>query len=182
MVTEQAKVAAERPEESFGPSVVAQVFAYHTVEAYLNYVGERIAPEIWKDERNYFRNEPWRGAEGKLKRVLSLVGILWEPESRHLKSILELKEIRDLIAHGKAQKLQAAIVHSIETEPLQPTSRLRGFVTDKIKLALLIADVVEFLDDIQKHAKPMLKVDDVWFGDEALKGPPWHMSGVTRLT
>lgn len=39
IVKEQAKEAQERAEGWFYPSVVARVFAYHTVEAHLNYVG-----------------------------------------------------------------------------------------------------------------------------------------------
>jgi hypothetical protein len=141
IVTSQAKEAVERPEGWFYPSVVTQVFAYHTVEAHLNWVGEHIAPEIWIDERNYFRREPWRGAEGKLRKILDLVALPWTPNERPLKSILELKEIRDLIAHGKAEKLQGEVIHALDTEPRYPVSRLRGFVTDKSVLARLISDV-----------------------------------------
>ncbi len=68
--------------------MVARVFAYHTVEAYLNYVGERIAPEIWADERNYFKNEPYRGALGKLRQVMDLVGMPWTPDARPLRTWL----------------------------------------------------------------------------------------------
>ncbi len=45
---EQVEEGLERETGWFNPSVVARVFAYHTVEAHLNYVGERIAPEIWE--------------------------------------------------------------------------------------------------------------------------------------
>jgi hypothetical protein len=179
IVTEQAKQAVERAEGWFNPSVVAQVFAYHTVEAHLNSVGEHIAPEVWINEREYFKKESWRGAEGKLRKIVDLVGLAWTPNERPLKSILELKRIRDLIAHGKAEKLQGEVIHSPDTEPPYPESQLSGFVRDKSTPAHLISDVEKFLNAIQKRAKPLQKVENPWFGEEALKGPPWHMSGST---
>lgn len=114
VVKEQVKEGLERKQGWFNPSVVARVFAYHTVEAYLNYVGERIAPEIWQDERNYFRKEPYRGALGKMRKVMDLVGILWTPDDRPLKTVLELKQIRDLIAHGKPEKLRGEVMHPLD--------------------------------------------------------------------
>ena len=59
----------------YNPTVVAMVFAVHTVEAYRNFIGECLDPADWADERNYFRNEPYRGFEGKVKKVLELVGL-----------------------------------------------------------------------------------------------------------
>jgi hypothetical protein len=109
IVKEQAKEAQERAEGWLYPSIVARVFAYHTVEAHLNYVGERIAPDIWRDERNYFRNEPYRGALGKMHKVMDLVGLPWEANTRPLKTVLELKDIRDLIAHSKPERLQSTV-------------------------------------------------------------------------
>jgi hypothetical protein len=79
VVKEQVEVAQARQEGWFSPSMVARVFAYHTVEAHLNYVGERIAPEIWQDEWNYFRKEPYRGALG----VCTSSKIRYEPCTRH---------------------------------------------------------------------------------------------------
>jgi hypothetical protein len=171
----QVKEAQERKEGWFNPSVVARVFAYHAVEVHLNYVGERIAPEIWQDERNYFRNEPYRGALAKMRKVMDLVGLPWTPEKRPLKTVLELKLIRDLIAHGKAEKLQRTVVHPMDTDAPCPPSTLRELAASKETLAIVLPDVEEFLDAIQQRAKPLLKVEDIWFGDAALQGPGWYM-------
>lgn len=181
IVKEQAEEAEKRQEGWFNPGVVARVFAYHTVEAYLNYVGERIAPEIWKDERNYFRNEPYRGALGKLRKIMDLVALPWTPDDKPLKTILERKEIRDLIGHGKAEKLRGEAIHPPDTEAPFPVSRLREIVAPKDTLALMLSDVEGFLNELQKRARPLLKVKDVWFGDEALQGPGWYSSPSTSL-
>lgn len=47
IVEEQAKIAQERERDWSRNTLVALVFAFHTVEAYPNYVGEKLAPEIW---------------------------------------------------------------------------------------------------------------------------------------
>jgi hypothetical protein len=123
IVEGQAKLVAERESEWSGPALVAMVFGFHTVEAYLNFVGERLAPDVWQDERNYFRKMPYRGWDGKLRKVMELVGMPWpEPIGRPIKTILELRELRDLTAHSKPEKISVDIVHSEGTSPIFPVS------------------------------------------------------------
>lgn len=89
IVEAEAKRADEAEREWRNPTVVAMVFAFHTVEAYLNYVGEQLDPKLWRDERNSFRNEPYRGWEGKLRKIMELVALAWpEPVERPLKTVL----------------------------------------------------------------------------------------------
>ncbi len=180
IVEGEAKLASEREREWFSPSLVAMVFASHTVEAYLNFVGERLAPEIWKDERNYFRQEPYRGWDGKLRKVTELVGLPWSSEDRPLKTILELKDLRDLIAHGKPEKLEDEIVHAQGTESPFPVSTLCSLVTPKEKLTIILPDVEQFLNQIHTLAAPKVK-DDPWFGKEALRGPLTYSARSTTL-
>lgn len=181
IVEVHSKEALARQEGWFYPSVVARVFAYHTVEAYLNYVGERIAPEIWKDERKYFQKDPYRGALGKLRQVMDLVALDWTPNDRPLKTILELKEIRDMIAHGRPEKLEGEKLHPLDTDAPYPVSTLRERIAPKDTLGAVVPDVEAFLNAIQIRAKPLLKKQDLWFGDEALRGPSWYSSHLTTL-
>jgi len=176
----EAKLASERREGWLNPSLVAMVSASHTVEAYLNFAGERLAPETWKDERNYFRKKPYRGWDGKLRKVMELVGLPWSPADRPLKTILELKDLRDLIAHGKPEKLKGEIVHAQGTQSPFPASTLRSLVAPKEKLNVILLDVEQFLDCIHTHAAPKVK-NDPRFGEKALRGPQAHSSGSTTL-
>lgn len=184
IVEEEAKLASEREREWFNPSLVAMVFASHTVEAYLNFVGELLAPEIWKDERNYFRNEPYRSWDGKLRKVMELVGLPWSPEDRPLKTILELKDLRDLIAHGRPEKLEGEILHADDTESPFPASTLVSLVTPKEKLTMILPDVEQFLNQIHTRAAPKVE-DESWVVGEALRealgGPPAYSAGSTTL-
>lgn len=178
IVEEQAKLASEREREWSRPALVAMVFGFHTVEAYLNFVGERLAPEIWKDERNYFRKEPYRGWDGKLRKVMELVGMPWpETIERPLKTILELKELRDLIAHPIPERLARETLHAEGTEAPYLVSTLRSKFTPKDKLTKAVDDVELFLNHIHNLAAP--KVNDIWFGSEALRGPDEHSSWTT---
>lgn len=165
----QDDLSAERQVGSFYTDLVAMVFAFHTIEAYLNFVGERLAPEIWQDERNFFRKEPYRGFGGKLRKVMELVGLPGlDPASRPLKTVLELKKLRDTIAHAKPEKLVDPIYHSEKTEPPPVVSTLSQLVAEQ-KRAVAISDVKQFLEHVHSLALP--KVKDVRFGSEALHGP-----------
>jgi hypothetical protein len=163
----------------FEPTLVAMVFAFHTVEAYLNFVGGQLDPQTWADERSYFRNEPYRGLAGKLHKVLDLVGLPWAPDVRPLKTVLELKTLRDLIAHGKPEKLAGQMAHSRDIEVPFPVSTLRSLATPKGRLSPILKDVEQLLDQIHKLAKP--RIADIWFGDRALRGPSTYSVRHTTL-
>jgi hypothetical protein len=158
------------------------VFAFHTVEAYLNYVGGKLAPEIWPNERKCFSKVPYCGFEGKLRKVMELVGLEWEVEAakRPLQTILELKNLRDKIAHGKSEKLVGEVLHRNDELSPFPVLTKRSLVTLKEKLAPVLPDVEEFLNLIQVRAQPMVK-RDVWFRKEALRGPKTYSVGGTTL-
>jgi hypothetical protein len=175
---EQAKLATEREQEWSKPALVAMVFGFHTVEAYLNFVGTHLAPEVWQDEQNYFRKMPYRGWEGKLRKVMELVGMPWpEPVERPLKTILALRELRDLTAHSKPEKLSGDIIHAEGTEPPFLVSTFRSKFTPKDKVTTAMRDVEQFINHIHHLAAPA--VSDIWFGSEALRGPHEYNSGTT---
>jgi len=170
IVEEEATLANERERGWRNPTLVAMVFAFHTVEAYLNYVGEQIASEIWQDERRFFQKEPYRGFYGKLRKVMEMVSMPWpEPVARPLKTILELKQLRDLIAHGKSERVAGEVVHASDTLSPFPSSTLMSMITPRDRLARVLLDVEQFLDQI--HSLAASKTKDIWFGKNALRGP-----------
>ena len=92
-----------------------------------------------------------------------------------------MKQIRDLIAHGKAEKLRGEVEHSFYASVPYPSSQLRELAVSKDTLAIVLPNIEEFLDAIQRGAKPLLKIKDEWFGDQALQGPSWYMNHSTTL-
>ena len=80
----------------------AMVMLYFTFESYLNFLGEIIAPKIWKDERRYFSTKEYPGTEGKLIKLIELLDLqMFERGKRPYQSINILLTLRNRIAHGK---------------------------------------------------------------------------------
>ncbi len=169
---EHAKLATERELGWSQPALVAMVFAFHTIEAYFNFVGERLAPDVWKDERNFFRKTPYRGWDGKLRKILELVALPLLPNSRPQKTIFELKQLRDSIAHGKSEKLSGVLLHQEGTDAPYPEFTLRSMFTPKGKMATAMQDVDQFANQIHALALPI--VNDPLFGNDALRGAHSH--------
>ena len=83
---------------------------FFSFEAYLNHLGERIAPDIWVDERNNFngRNEiagrRYLGSIGKCEYLQSRCGVPEATVTNEMGAMMELKQFRDLLAHGKTEE------------------------------------------------------------------------------
>lgn len=179
VVRRQLEHGLAQPKGSFYDDLVAMVFALHTLEAYLNFAGERLAPDIWKDERNFFRNEPYRGFDGKLRKVLELVEMS-EPSRnvRPYSTVWLLKDIRDLIAHAKPLKFGSVVDHSVDEEQQFTRSPLAELVS-RANAERARDDIESFVEMIHAAARP--KVSDVWFGPVALGGPLQYSSSHTTI-
>lgn len=177
VVERQLEHASSNPQGALYDDLVAMVFSLHTLEAYLNFAGERLAPEIWKDERNFFRNEPYRGFQGKLRKVLELAGMPTPDITTRPYSTIELlKELRDLIAHAKPEKFSRTIDHPADEEPNLHNTPLDEIIThDNARMAK--EDMKQFIELLHSHAKG--KANDVWFKGKALTGPLQYSSGHT---
>lgn len=179
VVKRQLEYSKANPKGAFYDDLVAMVFALHALEAYLNYVGEHLAPEVWIDERNYFRREPNRGFDGKLRKVLELCG-LPEPsrEARPYKTVWDLKTLRDLMAHAKPERLLLDVHHHVDEEPPLLNTPLDEAVTAE-KAQQAYEDISSFAQSIHSAAGP--KIRDIWFGDLAFGGALQFGSGSTSL-
>lgn len=181
VVERQLEHAASNPQGAFYDDLVAMVFALHTLEAYLNFSGERLAPDIWKDERNYFRNEPYRGFQGKLKKVMELAGMPISDTTGRPNSTIELlKRLRDLIAHAKPEKINQIIEHPVDEEPDFHTTTLGMLITND-NVIIAKEDIEQFIELLHEYAKR--KTTDIWFQGKALSGPlQYNTRHTTRPT
>jgi hypothetical protein len=110
---------------------------------------------------------------------LELVSLPWAEGDRPLKTILELKDLRDLIAHPKPDKLSGSVsVEGTEVPFPLVVFTLSKKVTAAAR-AVAVNDVEQFLDCIHTLAKP--QVNDVWFGSRALRGPEFHVLHSSQL-
>jgi len=88
------------------------VFAFFTLEAYLNHLGAKARPDLWegKKEREYFsgrktiNGQKYFGPIGKLQFLLSQCGMNYDESSQDIQTIRRLKQFRDLLAHGKTEE------------------------------------------------------------------------------
>ena len=151
IVEEQAELANTLEHDWSNPALVAMVFAFHAMEAYLNYVGLRLAPDIWQNEREHFRAS---GFKGKLREVMERAGLNWEPGKRPLQTVLGLEKLRNAIAHGKPEKRAGTVTHSSDAAPPYPAFSLRTMFTPKAKMPKAVHDVEQLANEIQKAAKP----------------------------
>lgn len=82
----------------------AMFLFFAAFEGYLNWLGTRIAPEVWEDERQFFSRSPFQGPLGKyifLAKILHLPN----PDSSNgpLQTAHDLYKLRNMVAHPKAE-------------------------------------------------------------------------------
>jgi len=80
------------------PALLVTYLAY---EAFINFAGHVLLPELWSREKENFKGKP---LEYKIERIASkLPSFEWRKGERPYQSVRQLSEFRDLVAHGKVQ-------------------------------------------------------------------------------
>jgi len=82
----------------------AMLLYFFAFEGYLNWLGNRIAPEVWEEERKFFSCPPYQGSLGKY-RFLAKILCLPSPDasSGAFQTAKELLKLRDMAVHLKAE-------------------------------------------------------------------------------
>ncbi|HEY4487740.1 MAG TPA: hypothetical protein VI483_03190 [Candidatus Paceibacterota bacterium] len=164
----QMEAARSRENDASYFHLTAMLMAYFTYEAYLNFLGDRIAPKVWEDERRYFSKKPYRGADGKLRKIAEICGFEIERGKRPHETIVELEKLRNFVAHGKPDKYEEKVKHQPEREPsMFGYDTLSKYITQE-KAERAINDGKEFIEFL--HERCRAKVRDGWYGDKALEG------------
>jgi hypothetical protein len=169
----------EHPGSGFN-YLAAMVLAFNTLEAYLNFIGARLDPTIWKDEQNYFRKSKPSGFRGKIKKVYELSGLA-EPneKTRPYSSVWEAKAFRDMIAHAKTEKEKWEIEHAADTERPHWTPRIETLLKrDRAKR--FADDISSVIESIHEAARRKVQ-GDIGIGEKALSGLLGYSSGGTRI-
>ncbi len=79
----------------------ALMLTHAALEAYLNYVGTRLAPEVWAEEKTTFTATPYRGVLGKLNWLCERLEIAQDWGVQPWQSLKALDTWRNKLAHGK---------------------------------------------------------------------------------
>lgn len=85
-------------------SLGAMFLYFAAFEGYLNWLGTRVAPEAWEDERQFFSRTPYQGTLGKyrfLAKILRLPDP--DPSQGPFQTAKDLLKLRDMVAHPKPE-------------------------------------------------------------------------------
>jgi hypothetical protein len=83
-------------------AVQALLCGFLAFDGFVNLVGEAIAPDMWKDERNNFNSGQFRGIAGKVEYLYSVFpGTTLEKGKEPYQTFKQLKEVRDALAHNR---------------------------------------------------------------------------------
>jgi hypothetical protein len=152
-VKSQIEKAKEKPDGSFYFWLSAMVMGYMVFEAYLNYVGEALAPVEWDDEKEFFSKPPYKGSQGKLLFLLNRYQIdSFDKSTRPFNSVFALKSIRDEIAYAKPHHEAQSVTHP--STVIAPFTRpwLQNRVNEKEATRLLV-DLETFINTIHQSFK-----------------------------
>lgn len=177
VVERQLAHAKAQPSGSLYDHLVAMVFASHALEGYLNFLGEKVSPTLWADERVRFAKT---GVGGKLEALHTVCG-LPQPQKgkRPYATVRELKRLRDSIAHPRTQRTERETEYAEGHEPsMFPKGYLEGLVTPD-KAARAVEDVRAIADTL--HAAARLRFHDRSLGTDALTGMLGFASSSSRL-
>lgn len=82
-------------------SMLLSILAF---EGYLNWLGSRIAPETWKDERRFFSRGGFRGTLGKYRFLVRRLKLpAPDPSQGAFQTAKHLLKLRDAIVHPKPE-------------------------------------------------------------------------------
>jgi hypothetical protein len=176
VVGRQLEYAVANPRGALYDDLVAMMFAFHCIEGFLNFVGEKIAPDLWEDEKNQFIGT---GIDGKLDAICKQCGLSQPDKGRRPYSTLSmLKVLRDAMAHPKIHRTQSVKPF---TEGKKPSLFSKTYLSELVsheKAVRARDDVKRIADQIHKSARG--KFPDADLGTDALEGIMATTTGETR--
>jgi hypothetical protein len=167
VVKRHIQYAEAMPQQASDEDLVAVIFAFHTMEGYLNYVGQRIAPELWINEQVTFKP----GLSGKLNAVYERCGIgRPHPGKRPYSTLIELKKLWDRVAHRQTRLRRSSVESPIhKPSPSFANSSLASVVSHRMAVKAR-DDVKRIVDEINSAA--ISRFPQARLGTNVLEGTP----------
>lgn len=170
-----AKILLKQPETQTPRDgyfrTAGMLMAYFTFEAYLNLAGHRVDPKAWKNEREFFNTDPYKGTRGKLKRICEKVELAIEHGKRPYQTIRDLKRLRDFLAHGRPE----AYAYEVQVAEGEQPDMFAGLTiydwTSRKNAEWALHDTEEFIEFLHAKIVEALRVDDLPFAGKALQFP-----------
>ena len=158
------------------------LLAYLTYEAYLNFLGERFAAEVWAKEHEFFTKDPYWGLDGKLTYLAETIPVTGiKKGERPYQTIKNLKSLRDFLSHGKIDRYTKTITHHRDDEPplFGPYGKLDKLVTPGLA-SRAVSDVKEFIEFLHNLAGK--QTEDILFGKDPFEGFMQHADSDSRTS
>jgi hypothetical protein len=93
------KTAEEEEEASYHLLLPSLLMSFMAFEAFVNFCGFVLLPELWKEEKKHFKG---KGIEGKLAVIVDkLPSFSWRKGEPPYQRIKQPEAFRDIVAHGK---------------------------------------------------------------------------------
>jgi hypothetical protein len=145
----------------------AMLLYFFAFEGYLNWLGNRIAPEVWEEERKFFSCPLYQGSLGKY-RFLAKILRLPSPDasSGPFQTAKGLLKLRDMAVHPKAEAGDTSVKFAEGHFPRHYRGRLAEKVSPK-KASRARDHLFELAEDLHRCAKaayPELIREDNAFG------------------
>jgi hypothetical protein len=149
----QLKIAEQCPADSWMLHLSAGLLSAAAFEAYLNYLGGEMLPQVWAQERSFFSQPEYRGTSGKLKRITEELGYLLPPNTHQpYRAWLDLVQLRDRIVHAKPKKKDYRVLHQQSRLPRTQVMWLYPEAKEA-RIASLISHTQKFATELHTLVK-----------------------------
>ena len=168
--------AREQQEGSYHAYLAAALFSYFAFEAFLNFLGDRVAHDAWGREREFFSKDPYRGTYGKLRYLSEACGYTMDATKRPAKSLQELAKARFAVTHARSETIDE-VFRAAKSADLPMNKDPVLFAYGEPEFAdRLISDVEAVADALLARAI-MKEGEDVFPGPRAFQGMIWQQGG-----
>jgi hypothetical protein len=169
------KRASKEPSGSYHGYLAAVMFTFFASEAFLNFLGEKVAPDEWSQERDVFSKDPYRGTYGKLRLLCERLKL--KPGSnRPWSSLEELAEARFAVVHARPDRVDQVFKASRPEDV--PTHRDPViFAYGEAAFATRVMDDAEEVADQLMTAALAAGYRLDAHGPRAFRGMTWHQGG-----
>jgi len=96
--------AEEKPNPSYHFLLPALMMSFMAFEAFVNFCGFVVLPELWREEKKHFKG---KGIDGKLSAIAKkLPNFSWEKGASPYQELKDLEHFRDIVAQGRVEASQ----------------------------------------------------------------------------
>jgi hypothetical protein len=158
------------------PNMAALLTLYFALEGFLNYLGARVCPEAWQDERRFFSGGDYPGTLGKLDYLANELGVQLDRGSRPYQSLRELDKRRDALVHPRVENISRTV--QLPDPNYMPPIEPSVFAIAEDGWLKLAGEDVESIADLLHHAAYKELGPGVIYGGPAFRGSVGYQTAV----